>query len=83
MSDQPVLVHVTTDLPGRFRAVGLCVAPHANAMTVWCPACTERQTYWRRPDGGWDGAAFLHDDGCPQFRRRVKGAVIDNTPRLP
>ncbi len=64
---RPVLLHVTTDLPGRFRQVGLHVAEHANAVTVWCPVCTERQDYFR-VDGGWSGAAFLHDDGCEHFR---------------
>jgi hypothetical protein len=64
---RPTLLHVTADLPGRFRQVGLGVAELANAMTVWCPACTERQDY-RRAEGGWRGAAFLHDDGCEHFR---------------
>ena len=63
----PVLLHVTADLPGRFREVGLHVVEHANAITVWCPGCTERQDY-RRVDGNWQGAGFLHDTGCPHFR---------------
>jgi hypothetical protein len=62
-----VLLHVTSDLPGRFRRVGLRVAEHANAITVWCPVCTERQTY-RRSSDGWQGASFAHDDGCAHFR---------------
>jgi hypothetical protein len=64
---RPVLLHVTADLPGRFRQVGLHVVEHLNAVTVWCPACTERQDYVRA-EGGWRGAAFLHDDGCAHFR---------------
>jgi hypothetical protein len=64
---QPVLLHVTADLPGRLRQVGLHVAEHTNAITAWCPSCTERQDYFRVEDG-WQGAAFLHDDGCPHFR---------------
>ena len=61
------ILHVTADLPGRFRQVGLHVVEHLNAVTVWCPVCTERQEYLRT-DEGWQGAAFLHDDGCPHFR---------------
>ena len=64
---RPLLLHVTADLPGRFRQVGLHVAEHGNAITVWCPSCTERQDYLK-VDGGWQGEAFLHDDGCPHFR---------------
>lgn len=62
-----IVLHVTSDLPGRLRQVGLCVAEHGNVVTVWCPTCTERQDY-RRADDGWEGAAFLHDDGCEHFR---------------
>ena len=64
---RPVLLHVTADLPGRFRQVGLHVVEHLDAVTVWCPVCTERQEY-QRTEGGWRGAAFLHDDGCKHFR---------------
>jgi hypothetical protein len=63
----PILLHVTRDLPGRFRRVGLHVVEHQDAVTVWCPGCTERQDYVR-VDGGWRGAAFLHDVGCAHFR---------------
>jgi len=63
---RPILLHVTVDLPGRFRLGGLCVAEHANTITVWCPCCTERQDY-RRTTDGWQGTAFLHDDGCAHF----------------
>jgi len=63
---RPLLLHVTVDLPARFRSSGLHVAEHANAVTVWCPCCTERQGY-RRTSDGWQGAAFLHDDGCAHF----------------
>jgi hypothetical protein len=66
----PIVVHVTVDLPGRLRAVGLHVAEHANVMSVWCPRCSERQEYRRTADGGWEGQAFLHDDGCAHFRER-------------
>ena len=66
-----VLLHGTTDLPGRFRQVGLCVAEHANTIAVWCPACTERQEYVRT-DGGWKGTAFLHDVGCAHFRATLE-----------
>ena len=64
---RPVLLHVTADLPGRFRQVGLHVVEHLNAVIVWCPVCTERQEYLR-VERGWRGAAFLHDDGCEHFR---------------
>ncbi len=67
MTPRPIVLHATADLPGRFRQVGLHVAEHANAITVWCPVCTERQDYLRA-EGGWKGAAFLHDDGCAHFR---------------
>jgi len=63
----PVVLHVTADLPGRFRQVGLHIVKHANAMTVSCPTCTEQQEYIL-VDGNWQGAAFLHDDGCKHFR---------------
>jgi hypothetical protein len=65
-----VLIHLTADLPGRFKAIGLSVVEHLNAITVWCPECSERQDYRRQAEGGWEGKAFLHDVGCPQFNRR-------------
>ena len=70
-ADVPIVLHITTDLPGRFKAIGLLVAEHVNVVTVWCPGCTERQDYHRLPDGEWSGSAFLHIEGCPHFRQTL------------
>jgi hypothetical protein len=68
----PLLLHVmrADTVPDRCRRLGLVVVEHANAVTVSCPECTERQDYYRDRVAGWRGAAFLHDVGCPLFARR-------------
>lgn len=73
-----LMVHITDDLPGRFRQIGLSVAEHVNVVTVWCPVCTARQDYRRVDhDPGWEGAAFLHDNGCAHYRGRLQRALLD------